>query len=76
MRAEVVDDRGDKIPVQVEDNEDGTYDVRFTAHHAATYCLKVLIFDRPIKVRFHIHVLVLNFSFGFKRGAFTSACSY
>ena len=50
MRAEIVDDRGDKIPVEVEDNQDGTYDVRFTAHHAATYCLKVLIFDRPIKV--------------------------
>lgn len=49
VTAMVVDDKGERVPNDVKDKEDGTYEVRFTSHRPGTYCLKVLIFDRPIK---------------------------
>ena len=49
VNAEIVDDAGSKVPLVVEDRDDGTYEVKFTAHRSGTYCLKVMIFDRPIK---------------------------
>ena len=39
--AQVIDDKGSMVPLTVEDKDDGTYEVRFTAHHQGTYCLKV-----------------------------------
>ena len=47
--AEVVDSAGEKLAVALNDLKNGAYEVRFTAHRAGTYCLKVTIFDRPIK---------------------------
>ena len=41
VSAEILDDKGEKIPLEIKDNEDGTYDVKFTAHRPSTYCLKV-----------------------------------
>jgi len=49
VTAIVVDDKGERVPTDVKDKEDGTYEIKFTAHRPATYCLKVLIFDRPVK---------------------------
>jgi len=47
--AEVVDDVGEQVKVTVQDNDDGSYEMRFTPHRATTHCLKVTIFDRPIR---------------------------
>ncbi len=44
VRAEVLDDRGEKVEVKVEDRGDGAYDLRFTAHRPSTYCLKVSVY--------------------------------
>ena len=41
ISAEILDDKGEKIPLEIKDNEDGTYEVKFTAHRPSTYCLKV-----------------------------------
>ena len=41
VNAEIVDDAGSKVPLEVEDKDDGTYEVKFTAHRSGTYCLKV-----------------------------------
>ena len=41
VNAEIVDDEGSKIPLNVLDKDDGTYEVKFTAHRPGTYCLKV-----------------------------------
>ncbi len=41
VRAEVLDDKGERVPVRVRDRDDGSYEVRFTAHRPSTYCLKV-----------------------------------
>ena len=41
MNADIVDDAGSKVPLTVEDRDDGTYEVKFTAHRPGTYCLKV-----------------------------------
>ena len=40
VMADVIDDKGSKIALDVEDKDDGTYEVRFTAHRPGTYCLK------------------------------------
>ena len=37
----VVDDKGERIPTDVKDKDDGTYEIKFTAHRSGTYCLKV-----------------------------------
>merc|ERR1711899_51557 len=49
VSALVVDDKGERVPTDVKDKDDGTYEIKFTAHRPGTYCLKVLIFDRPVK---------------------------
>ena len=36
-----MDDKGERVPTDVKDKEDGTYEIKFTAHRPATYCLKV-----------------------------------
>ena len=43
VTAEIVDDKGKKVPVELIDRDDGTYEARFTAHREGTYCLKVKI---------------------------------
>ena len=43
VNAEIVDDAGSKVPLTVEDKDDGTYEVKFTAHRPGTFCLKVNI---------------------------------
>ena len=30
-----------QVPTEIVDRNDGTYEVKFTAHKAATFCLKV-----------------------------------
>ena len=47
--AEVVDETGKVVESRVEDNEDGTYRITFTTKSVGTHCLKISIFDRPIK---------------------------
>ena len=47
--AEVLDETGKVVESRVEDNEDGTYRVSFTTKSVGTHCLKISIFDRPIK---------------------------
>lgn len=49
VTAEVIDENGDQVDTSVEDNDDGTYRIRFTAKSVGTHCLKIQIFDRPIK---------------------------
>jgi len=46
---EVRDEAGREVEVEVEDKEDGTYRATFTPLLTGTHCLKVFIFDRPIK---------------------------
>jgi hypothetical protein len=41
VTAEIVDDEGKKVPVEVVDHNDGTYDATFTVHKEGTCCLKV-----------------------------------
>ena len=41
VNAEIVDDAGSKVPLAIEDKDDGTYEIKFTAHRPGTYCLKV-----------------------------------
>jgi hypothetical protein len=50
VTAEIVDDKGKKVPVELIDNEDGTYEARFTAHREGTFCLKVknYLFNKEI----------------------------
>ena len=43
VNAEIVDDTGSKVPLLVEDKDDGTYEIKFTARREGTYCLKVYI---------------------------------
>ena len=45
----MIDENGDQVETTVEDNEDGTYRIRFTAKSVGTHCMKIEIFDRPIK---------------------------
>ena len=47
--AEVTDENGDQVEASVEDNDDGTYRISFTAKSVGTHCLNIQIFDRPIK---------------------------
>jgi len=49
VTAEVLNDKGDQVPILLADNSDGTYGIRFTPASAGTFCLKVKIFDRPIR---------------------------
>jgi len=49
VTAEVLDETGQQVATRVEDNEDGTYKVTFTTKSVGTHCLKISIFDRPIK---------------------------
>lgn len=47
--AEVLDETGKVVESRVDDNEDGTYRISFTTKSVGTHCLKISIFDRPIK---------------------------
>ena len=47
--AEVTDENGDQVEASIEDNDDGTYRISFTAKSVGTHCLNIQIFDRPIK---------------------------
>jgi len=49
VTAEVTDENGDQVEASVEDNDDGTYRISFTAKSVGTHCLNIQIFDRPIK---------------------------
>ena len=43
--AEVTDENGDQVEASVEDNDDGTYRISFTAKSVGTHCLNIQIFD-------------------------------
>jgi len=80
--AQVIDDKGTNIALNVEDKDDGTYEIRFTAHRQGTYCLKVMIFDRPIKdcplffdVTEHNPPLISFGSRGTKEKGFSQPCN-
>jgi tripartite motif-containing protein 2/3 len=45
----VMDQEERPVEVAVEDKEDGTYLLRFTPPAPGTYCLRIHIFDRPIR---------------------------
>jgi len=49
ITADVIDEKGNQITTKLYDNEDGSYSVKFTAKGVGTFCMKVNIFDRPIK---------------------------
>ena len=49
VTAEVTDDKGEIVETNIEDKDDGSYEVTFTPRSVGTYCLKVQIFNRPIK---------------------------
>lgn len=81
VTAEIVDDQGKKVSVEILDKEDGTYEARFTASREGTFCLKVLIFDRPIKdcplffdVTEHNSPLIVFGSRGTKEKGFMQPC--
>jgi len=82
VSAEVVSDSGDKVSTTLTDNDDGTYIVNFTPNREGTFCLKVKIFDRPIKdcpLFFEVtehNSPVLSFgSKGVKEKGFVQPCS-
>jgi tripartite motif-containing protein 2/3 len=82
VTAEVVNDKGDHVTTTLKDNGDGTYDVNFTPSCSGTYCLKVKIFDRPIKdcplffdVTEHNSPLLSFGSKGVKDKGFVQPCS-
>lgn len=49
ITGEVIDEKGNQITTKLYDNEDGSYTLKFTAKGVGTFCMKVNIFDRPIK---------------------------
>ena len=49
VMATVTSETGDTTEVEVVDKEDGTYEAAFTPQTTGTFCLKVLIFGRPVK---------------------------
>lgn len=49
VTAEVANENGESVETQVEDKDDGSYEITFTPQTVGTFCLKVKIFDRPIK---------------------------
>jgi len=49
VRAGVTNDKGEPVETHIEDKDDGSYEVTFTPCSVGTFCLKVQIFDRPIK---------------------------
>ena len=49
ITALVTDQEGREVAVAVEDKENGSYIITFTPSLPGTYCLKVHIFDRPIR---------------------------
>merc|ERR1711974_533739 len=49
VTAKVTSETGDTTNVEVNDKEDGTYEAAFTPQTTGTFCLKVLIFGRPVK---------------------------
>ena len=59
-----MDDKGERVPTDVKDKEDGTYEIKFTAHRPATYCLKVsnekiIRFTEPRKVFLPTHYVLV-----------------
>jgi len=82
VTGEVVNDKGDDVTTVLTDNNDGTYHVRFTPTCPGTYCLKVKIFDRPIKdcplffdVTEHNSPVLSFGSKGVKEKGFVQPCS-
>jgi len=49
IKAAIQDTEGREVNVDICDNDDGTYSLYFTPSKSGTLCLKVQIFDRPIK---------------------------
>jgi len=49
VTATVTDGKGEQIETCIEDKDDGSYEVTFTPKTVGTFCLKVEIFNRPIK---------------------------
>ena len=49
VTAEVLDDTGSQIPAVINDRDDGSYEIKFTPRRQGTFCLKVLVFGRPIR---------------------------
>jgi tripartite motif-containing protein 2/3 len=49
VTATVMDDKGEPLATCIEDKDDGSYEVTFTPRSVGTFCLKVQIFNRPIK---------------------------
>ena len=49
ITALLTDQQEQEVEAVVEDREDGTYHLRFTPSTPGTYCLKINIFDRPIR---------------------------
>lgn len=41
IEAKMVDDKGNDVEIMMNDNENGSYGIRFTLHKAVTHCLKV-----------------------------------
>jgi len=49
VTATVTDGKGEQVETFIEDKDDGSYEVTFTPKTVGTFCLKVEIFNRPIK---------------------------
>jgi len=82
VAAEILDEQGQRVDTAVEDNEDGTYRIKFTTKSVGTHCLKISIFDRPIKdcplyfdVTEHNSPVVSFGSKGINEGSFVQPCS-
>lgn len=57
LSVELRRESGDPCPVHVKDNDDGTYELYYKPSAPGLYCLRVMIFDRPIKGSpFHFEV--------------------
>ena len=82
VTATVTGEGGQECGVSIEDRQDGTYQVSFTPHTPGTFCLKVLIFGRPVKecplffeVTEHNSPLLSLGSRGQGEGGFVQPCS-
>merc|ERR1712123_479975 len=82
ITATVTDEKGQTTQTSIEDKDDGSYEVTFPPKSVGTFCLKVQIFDRPIKdcplffeVTEHNSPLLSFGSRGLQEKGFVQPCS-
>jgi len=82
IKAQVMDEEGKQVETVVRDMENGTYRITFTPMDIGTFCIKINIFERPIKdcplffeVTDHNSPIISFGSKGVKEKGFVQPCS-